>query len=49
LIVLLRDWDVKVVDEGGLREIETELPTAGVIAPRGGGDVLLNMKPRMKR
>jgi cytochrome P450 len=46
--LLLKNWDIEIEPGKALPQMETEIPTTGVMAPKEGGDMMLVMKPRAR-
>jgi cytochrome P450 len=46
VVGLLRAWNVEIVEGSVVPEMETMMPTTGIMGPRDGDDVLLSMRPR---
>lgn len=46
VVLILRNWEVEIVDGSNMPELETKIPTTGVMGPKEGGDVLLRLRPK---
>ncbi|KAH7090470.1 cytochrome P450 [Paraphoma chrysanthemicola] len=48
VVLLLKHWNIEIAGNGQIPELETKVPTTGIMGPREGGDVLLRMRPIVK-
>lgn len=49
VVLLLRNWDIEFAGDGRMPELETKIPTTGIMGPKEGGDVLLRMMPKVPK
>jgi cytochrome P450 len=49
IVLLLKNWEVHIADGSGMPELETRIPTTGIMGPKDGGDVFLRMKPKIHK
>jgi cytochrome P450 len=46
VVLLLKNWDVQIADGSRMPELETKIPTTGIMGPKDGGDVSLGMRQK---